>query len=46
MKIDTEILSGLTLLFCKLSNINICKYFQGLISKHFKDHDPLRKNNQ
>ena len=29
--------------FCKLSNINIGKYFLGLISKHFKDDNPLRK---
>ena len=29
--------------FCKFSNINIGKYFQGLISKHFKYDNPLRK---
>ena len=29
--------------FCKLSNINIGKYFLGLINKHFKDDNPLRK---
>ena len=26
--------------FCKLSNINIGKYFLSLISKHFKDDNP------
>ena len=30
-------------LFCKLCNINIRKYFQGLINKHFKDDNPLTK---
>ena len=29
--------------FCKLPNINIGKYFLGLMSKHFKDNDSLRK---
>ena len=29
--------------FCKLSNINIGKYFLGLINKHFKDDNPFRK---
>ena len=29
--------------FCKLSNINIGKYFLNLINKHFKDDNPLRK---
>ena len=29
--------------FCKLSNINIGRYFLGLISKHFKDDNPLEK---
>ena len=29
--------------FCKLSNINIGKYFLGLINKYFKDDDSLRK---
>ena len=29
--------------FCKLSYINIGKYFLGLISKHFKDDSPLRE---
>ena len=30
-------------LFHKLFNINIMKYFQGFISKPFKDDNPLRK---
>ena len=30
-------------LFCQLSNINIDKYFLGLINKHLKDDNPLRK---
>ena len=29
--------------FCKLSNINIEKYFLSLINKHFKADKPLRK---
>ena len=29
--------------FCKLSNINIGKYFLGLKNKHFRDDHPLRK---
>ena len=29
--------------FCKLSNINIGKYFLGLINKHLIDNIPLRK---
>ena len=29
--------------FSKLSNINIGKYFQGLISKYVKDDNPLQK---
>ena len=29
--------------FCKLPNINIGKYFPGLIIKHFKNDSPLRK---
>ena len=41
-KIDVEILSDLTLLFAN-SNINIGKYFLGLIKKHFKDDNPFRK---
>ena len=28
--------------FCKLSNINIGKYFRGLIDKLFKDDSPYR----
>ena len=31
--------------FCKLSNINISKYFLSLISKHFEDENPTYKNN-
>ena len=29
--------------FCKLSNINIGKYYLGLINKHFKDDNLRRK---
>ena len=44
IKPGIEISSGLNLhLFCKLSNINIGKYFLGLKSKHFQDNNPLRK---
>ena len=31
------------LLFCKLTNINIGKYFLNLLDKHFKRDNPLRK---